>query len=247
MRIDYRWTVAALALAVAGCNKPEAVQAPAGGTAAAPAVPAPAGQDWTETVAATPEGGFRMGNPAARVKLIEYGALTCPHCAAFEKEASGPLAEMVRSGNVSWEFRTFLLNGIDVPVSLLARCQGPGPFFKLIEQVYAEQQSWIAKLQTMTPAQQSQIQAVPPEQQPRAVAEAAGLITFFGARGLPESKAIACLTDKAAFTPLEQITKNGVDKDAVTGTPAFVINGQPVKDVASWDMLKPKLDAALAG
>ena len=37
-------------------------------------------------VVATPEGGFRMGNPDARVKLVEYLSLTCPHCADFARQ-----------------------------------------------------------------------------------------------------------------------------------------------------------------
>ena len=251
MRIDIRWTaVAALALMTAGCNKSETAQAPTGHSAdatATPAVPAPAGQNWADMTAATPEGGFRVGNPDAKVKLLEYGALTCPHCAAFEKEASGPLMELVKAGKVSWEYRTFILNAIDVPVSLLARCQGAAPFFTLVEQVYADQPNWIAKVQAIPQAELTRMQSIPPEQQPLAIAKASDLIAFFGARGLPEGKAQACLTDKAGLTALEDITKRGVEKDGVTGTPSFLINGTPVKDVASWDALKPKIDAALAG
>jgi protein-disulfide isomerase len=44
-------------------------------------VAAPNGGDWTKMVTQTPEGGFLMGNPQADVKLIEYGSMTCPHCA----------------------------------------------------------------------------------------------------------------------------------------------------------------------
>jgi protein-disulfide isomerase len=40
---------------------------------------AAAQRDWTQTVARTPEGGFRMGNPNAPVKLIEYLSFACPH------------------------------------------------------------------------------------------------------------------------------------------------------------------------
>ncbi|MEO8619159.1 MAG: thioredoxin domain-containing protein, partial [Sphingomicrobium sp.] len=39
--------------------------------------------DWSKTVAATPEGGIVMGNPKAKVTLVEYGSLTCSHCKHF--------------------------------------------------------------------------------------------------------------------------------------------------------------------
>ena len=38
--------------------------------------------------AQTPEGGFVMGNPNAKVKLIEFGSMTCPHCAEFEEKGA---------------------------------------------------------------------------------------------------------------------------------------------------------------
>ena len=38
---------------------------------AKPAAKAAAARDWSRTVAATAEGGFRMGNPNAKVKLVE--------------------------------------------------------------------------------------------------------------------------------------------------------------------------------
>ena len=85
-----------------------------GGARIAPAV------NWTRTVVATPEGGFRMGNPNAKVKLVEYGSLACPHCRHFEQTGYKPLVQTyVRTGRVSYEFRNLLLNAPDLAVSLL--------------------------------------------------------------------------------------------------------------------------------
>ena len=53
----------------------------AAGQAAPPpkaAAPAAARVDWLDVIVATPQGGFRQGNPNAPVKLLEFGALTCP-------------------------------------------------------------------------------------------------------------------------------------------------------------------------
>ena len=114
--------------------------------APAAAKPAPA-RDWSRTVAATPEGGFRMGNPAAKVKLIEYGSLACPHCRHFEETGYKPLvAKYVRTGRVSYEFRNLLLNSPDIAVSLLAHCAGPARFFPMSVEVFASQPQWEAKV-----------------------------------------------------------------------------------------------------
>ena len=56
------------------------------------------------TVARTPEGGFRMGNPDAPVKLIEYLSLTCPHCADLrrgERRAPAPRPMSAAAGSAS--------------------------------------------------------------------------------------------------------------------------------------------------
>ena len=147
--------VAGLAATTAACGdkKPDstaAETAPAttDATAATPAAApvsatAPAGQDWTQVVAATPEGGFRMGNPDAKVKLVEFASLTCPHCREFHEAALSTIkSKYVASGNVSYEFRNFVLNGPDFAASLLARCQGPQPFFGLLNAFFTDQATW---------------------------------------------------------------------------------------------------------
>ena len=37
-----------------------------------PAIAAPAGTKWADTVTVTPEGGYMIGNPDAPLKLVEY-------------------------------------------------------------------------------------------------------------------------------------------------------------------------------
>jgi protein-disulfide isomerase len=117
------------------------------GTAASAAKPAPA-RDWSKTVVATPEGGFRMGNPAAKVKLVEISSLACSRCKAFEDEAEPTLVDKyVKPGNVSWEFRPFVIHGqIDLAAILLMRCNGVKAFFPLAQALYYDQAVWLAKL-----------------------------------------------------------------------------------------------------
>lgn len=234
----------ALALALAGCGSNDETAAPAEQATPAATVQAPAGQAWTDTVVATPEGGFRMGNPNASVKLVEYASFTCPHCAAFEGEASEKLQALVGKGTLSWEFRPFLLNAMDVAPSLLAGCQGPGPFFKLAEQLYADQQNWAMKYQTLSKEEIARIQGLSEGQQFLALAKAGGLDQFFGARGLTAAKAEACLTDKAAADRLVALRERGTNQDKVTGTPTFIINGTTAPETYDWAALEPKLKAA---
>ncbi len=227
-------------LLVTACNDKAADKA---GSAAGggDAVAAPAGTKWSETTAVTPDGGMLMGNPNAPVKVIEYGALTCSHCAEFAEKSKAELTAMIDKGTVSYEFRTFMLNALDIPAALLARCNGAGAFFPLADQMFAAQRDWLGKAQAMTPADQQQLQGLSPAQLPAALAEKLGLIEFVRQRGVSEEKAKACLADKKAIDALVALTDKGVREFKVAGTPTFVINGVTQENTASWDALKPKL------
>ena len=235
---------AALALFLAGCGE-------GGGNAqekiaeAGPLrqIAAPNG-DWTQTVAKTPEGGFRMGNPDAPVKLVEYGSLSCPHCAEFEEQGGPRLRDTyVKSGQVSWEFRPYLLFPTDPGVSLLLECQSETAFFPLVEQLYKEQAGWIGRVQALP---QEQLQAIPtmsPREAAAFVVRAGGLDEFFRQRGMPSSRIDACLADPAGLEQIAAIKKKG-DEEGVNGTPSFFINGSKV-DAANWAMLEGPLRNAI--
>lgn len=208
------------------------------------AVTAPAGTNWTETFSVTPDGGMMRGNPDAAIKLVEYGALTCSHCAEFAEASKAPLDAMIASGKVSFEVRNFMLNVMDVPAALLARCAGPGPFFPISEQMFATQAEWLAKAQSITPQEQQAWSTLQPEQLAPVLATKLGLDTFVAARGVSADKAKACLADRKAIDQLGEITQRAQTEFNVTGTPTFVLNGKTVPNVADWKTLEPVLKDA---
>ncbi len=203
---------------------------------------APAARHWTRTVVMTPEGGFRMGNPNAAVKLVEYGSLTCPTCARFSNSAKAPLAAHVRSGKVSFEFRNFVLNGVDATASLIARCAGPAGFFRVTESFYATQPQWTAKVTGLSRAQQDAINAVPEAQRLGKVADVAGLTQLGANAGVPPQRAKACLADRAALDRLAQM-HDAASTLGVNGTPTFLINGKIVH-AHDWAELQPLIRKA---
>jgi protein-disulfide isomerase len=244
MKLQSSLGALALALLLAGCGSGEGDlnAAAANQTAPLAQVAAPNNGDWGEVVTQTPEGGFLMGNPNAPVKLVEYASLTCPHCKAFSDEATAPLRNSyVRSGQVSWEFRNFLLNAPDVAVSVLARCQPPAAFFRTVEQLFAQQSEFFAAIDE---TESRQIGALPPEQQIAPLARAMGLDTFFARRGMPEARFAQCLGDAQGVQRLTDMTNRAMTEQQVTGTPTFFINGER-QDVADWRSLEPRLRAAL--
>ena len=216
-------------------------------TTTAPKAATPAGQrDWTQVVEATPEGGFRVGNPNAEVKLVEFASLTCPHCADFhEKGMSTLLNTYVASGKVSYELRNFILNGPDYAATLLARCQGPATFYKLADAFFEQQKSWLEPFAKLTEADQQRLQALPADQQMVGLADAGGLDDFMRTRGMPRAKFQQCLTNQGDIAKLASIRNEAISKYNIPGTPAFVINGELVQDASTWEALEPKLKAAV--
>ncbi len=247
MKIQIGASLAALALVLAGCGDNDGGDLnAAAGNASAPLtqIPAPDNGNWAEVVNETPEGGIRMGNPDAPVKLVEYASMTCPHCKTFSDEASTPLRDnYVRSGQVSWEFRHFLLSPPDVAMSVLARCQPPSAYFRTIEQLFSQQQELMAAIDE---SEAQRIGALSPEQQIAPLARAMDLDTFFARRGMPEARFSACLADPQGVQRLSDGTGRAMREEQVQGTPTFFINGQR-QNVSDWRALEPQLRAAIGG
>ena len=244
-------TLAAASLALlAACSAEKGGNAAtASGPVAATPVAAPNGGDWSTVTVATPEGGMLMGNPAAKVKLIEYGSLTCPHCREFDEKGAKPLIDnYVKKGLVSWEFRNFVRDPYDITATLVARCGGPASFFGLMRSFYASQDEWVGKLQAIDPAKIQAMQTMTPQAQFAAIADAAGFPAFAALRGVPRAKTAACLADPNAATKLVQVNSDVVAQyPTFPGTPTFLLNGKMVDNTATWELLEPKLREALGG
>ncbi len=238
-----------LALALAACGGAESnttnLSAATGQAPALPQIAAPNNGDWTEIVSATAEGGFRMGNPDAPVKLVEYASITCHVCAEFSEQGTAGLRDQyVRSGQVSWEYRPYMIFPTDPGIFMLLRCQGPQPFFRLSEQLYTDQHNWSARMQALPAEQLQAIDAMSGAGRAAALVRAVQVDQFFRQRGMPESRINSCLADNGNLEQLTQITTRASNEEGVSGTPTFFINGTN-QNVANWASLEPKLRAAL--
>jgi protein-disulfide isomerase len=233
-------TIFAAAAAVLAAPLPAA---PAHRAAAPGRHAAPTARDWSRVVAMTPEGGFRMGNPAAPVKLVEYGSLVCPHCAAFAREGEAALVQnYVRTGRTSYEYRNYVLNGADVVATLLARCSGPAGFFPMVQSLYATQPQWIGRITGLSQAQKDQLKAMPDAARLVRLGQIGGLTQIAGRYGVTPARANQCLADKAAFDRLGKMIE-AAGALGVDGTPTFFINGV-FANTNGWAGLEPLLRSA---
>jgi protein-disulfide isomerase len=237
-------------LALAACNKKTETQGTAVTNEKVTITQAnpPPGGTWADVVNAT-SSGYMMGNPNAKLKLIEIGALSCPHCKKFDDEGVPPLIDKyVKTGQVSWEFRPYLIHGpIDMAANLIVTCNGVKSFFPLARALYNDQATWMDKIEAAPQDKLAQLQNLPTNQMFVAMADLAGLQDWAAARGVPQAKSNQCLSDQKMIDHQVQVTSDvGNQYPEFSGTPAFIINGKMLpKEVASWDKLEPQLQDAL--
>ena len=207
-----------------------------------PAPRPPAGpRDWTQVASRTARGGDLLGNPAAKVKLVEFLSFTCPHCAVFEADAVPKLIDRyVRTGRVSYEVRIALRDQFDLAAAVLARCDGPRRFFALAPVIFADQARWTQQGDSWTRTapdlgKMSEADAM------RALVKGAGLDRLLAEHGLPPARAAQCAGNVADQRLLSTGATAIWAMPGFPGTPAFLVNGTLKPDIHDW----AGLDAAL--
>ncbi len=144
-----------------------------------------------------------IGDPNG-IPVVEYGSLTCPHCAVFDRETLPKLkAEFIDNGKVRFIFREFSRNPLDVAAFVLARCVGDDKALPTIELLFASQDKWAFVDNPLEP-----------------------LLTAMRPTGLGREKAMECLKDKSKAEAMTTIAKTANDEIKLTGTPTFVIDGK---------------------
>jgi protein-disulfide isomerase len=228
-------TVALLGgLAMAGVPPIKRAQTKRAVAAAAPA-------DWSKVARVTPSGTIMVGNPAAKVKIVEYLSFTCPHCAAFSKESATTLkAQMIRSGSTSLEFRALTSNPLDLAASIIARCAGPARYVATAEAIFARQEEWVGLGFNFLNRELRRFESEKPIEQVRITAQSIGLNDIAKSQGLNDAQIKACFADPQIVNP---ILKTGEAASRIIQyTPSFYVGGRDVK-VHDWPSLEPIIRA----
>ena len=213
---------------------------------AKPAAARPAPRpNWVQTVVRTPEGGYRMGNPNARITLIEYGSRTCPHCALFDAQGVPALtSKYVANGQLSYEFRDFPVHGvIDMGPILLGQCVSPAQFFPMLNRMMAAQNQ-LMKRPEISAADQEKLRTMKPAPLIAWLANYYGYTAFVAQHGVPAARAKACLADPKLLAAVAKQTDTANSKYAIQGTPTFIVNGKAAQNTFDWATLEPILRAA---
>ena len=149
-----------------------------------------------------------LGDPKAKVTVVEYASAGCPFCARFNNEVfPGFKAKFIDTGKVHYVFREMLVGaGPEVALGaagfLTARCAGQDKYFTVLDQVFKDQ-----------------------EQIYRSGDIKAGLLPIAKANGISDKQFDACVSDEAALNALNARSEKA-GQDGIAATPSFIINGK---------------------
>lgn len=201
---------------------------------------------WSASTQTNDLGAHVVGNPAAKVKLVEYFSYTCGACGHFATESAAPLkSQYVDKGQVRVEYRNLVRDPVDATAALLARCGGKAKFVGNHNAIFAKQGEWLERVRGASEAQMKSWNEGPIQDRTRKIAKDIGLIALMQTRGYTPAQLNSCLGDTAALNNLVAMTKAGQEQ-GVRGTPSFFINGKQAEG-HQWPAIKSALDLALKG
>jgi len=163
---------------------------------------------------------YRLGNPNAKVVLVEYASDTCPHCARFAAEVFPTFKKKyVDTGKVLYIFREYPTDPVQISAAgfVLARCTGQAHYYDVINALFQAQTTSTTVLDF--------------------------LLSGAKAAGLNEAQMKACLSVKEAFDDLNARVRTAEDVAKIRGTPTFLLNGVKLSD---GEKTMKQLDDALA-
>ena len=159
-----------------------------------------------------------MGLAGAKVTLIEYASLTCPHCANFHASTLPQLkARYIDTGLVKLIYRDFPLDRVALSAAMLARCAGPERYFAFLDAFYAQQSNWTRG------ATLDQVMA--------------NLKSLTRLGGMAEPQIDACLANREVETAVLTQQLQGEREFQVRSTPTLIINGRPHIGAATFEAL----------
>jgi protein-disulfide isomerase len=213
----------------------------AGVIVAAPAKP------WSATVTTSPIGAHQIGNPKAKVQLVEYISYTCGHCADFARAASAPLKTgYVDKGAVRIEVRNAVRDPLDMTAALLARCDGPAKFLSHHTAILSGQAEWFAAVRKQSDATLDEWTKGSHTERLKKIAAGSGLSAMMQKRGMTAARIDACLSDENARQLVTAMTNFAWNVEKIDGTPAFLVNGKRADGAHDWPSLKTFIDRALS-
>ena len=167
-----------------------------------------------------------QGNPDAAVEVVEYASFTCPHCASFHANQYQLLkTNYIDTGRIRFVYREVYFDRPGLWASMIARSTDNAEFFfNFSGLLYERQREWLAS------------------GDPAIIVDE--LRTLAKTAGLTDAELDASLSDGAKAEALFTWYQENADRDGITGTPSFLIDGTKYSNMA-YDEFAGILDEKL--
>jgi protein-disulfide isomerase len=166
-----------------------------------------------------------MGPADAKVTVVEYASMTCPHCAHFENDVFDNFKKKyIDTGKVRFVYREFPLDNLAAAVSMLARCAGGDKVFPLIQTFYAKQADWAFVQGNPVPH----------------------LFDIAKQAGFTQESFDKCLTDQKLLDQITAQRTRASDTFGVNATPTFFINGKKLQETPTLEAFDKVIEPLLA-
>src|SRR6266481_1554146 len=164
-----------------------------------------------------------LGKADAKVTIIEYASLSCPHCAKFNAEVLPRVkSDYIDKGLVRWVYRDYPLNNPAYLAAVLAHCGSPLRYFGLVDKLFRSQDYWAVQPQPIVALKQIGVN-----------------------EGIDEKTYDACLADQKLKDKIISRLQEASTKYKVEATPSFLIGGQVHPGEVPYDEFKKMIDDAL--
>lgn len=166
-----------------------------------------------------------LGTADAKVTVVEYASMTCPHCAHFETDVFENFKKKyIDTGKVRFVYREFPLDNLAAAVSMLARCAGGDKTFPLIQTFYAKQAEWAFTQGNPVPK----------------------LFDIAKQAGFTQESFDKCLTDQKLLDQITAQRTRASDTFGVNATPTFFINGKKLPETPTLEAFDKVIEPLLA-
>ncbi|HTI66382.1 MAG TPA: DsbA family protein [Caulobacteraceae bacterium] len=171
-------------------------------------------------------GDMAMGDPKAKVTVVEYASVTCPHCGRFNADVFPAFkAKYVDTGKVRYVFREFPTDPVELAAAgfIVARCAPADRYFAVIDTLFKGQQKLFASQDAKT-----------------------FLMDAGTAGGLSKAQVEACLADKGQLEDFNDRVQAAVETAKIQATPTFVIGATKLEGEQTLAALDAVIQPLLA-
>jgi protein-disulfide isomerase len=169
-----------------------------------------------------PEDHF-MGAKNAKVIIIEYSSVSCPHCAEYKKHTFAQLkADYIDTNKILYIYRDFPINKQGVMGAMLAHCAGPDEYLKYRDILIESQPVWAYRSNYM---------------------EVLTSIAKLG--GFSDEKIKACFSNVLLQDKIMGKSMDAAVALNIHAAPTFFINGHKHYGVLSYQKMKHIIDSYL--